>query len=122
MIRVTALKLALLAAAVPHPHKHHDRPWRGPVGASEYGPADSGGPLACGGGRLNYGTLGVAARTLPCGTRLRMRLNGRTLRVRVIDYGPAKWTGRTFDLTYATARYFGVRYPWKGAVRWRLAR
>ena len=53
--------------------------------------------LACG-GRLGAGTIGVAHKTLPCGTRLTLRHRGRTVRVRVIDRGPFVG-GREFDLS-----------------------
>lgn len=76
--------------------------------ASWYGPADSGGPLACGGGDLTSRTLGVAHKTLPCGTRVRVCLNrsGPCLTVRVVDRGPYI-AGREYDLTEATARAIG---------------
>jgi hypothetical protein len=58
------------------------------------------GRTACG-KELGAWTLGVASRTLPCGTRVTFRYRGRTLRVPVIDRGPYVW-GRDYDLTYAT--------------------
>jgi rare lipoprotein A len=73
--------------------------------ASWYGPGLYGGHLGCG-GRLHPGTLGVAHKTLPCGTRVSLRHGGRTIRVRVIDRGPYVG-GREFDLTAATARRIG---------------
>jgi rare lipoprotein A len=72
------------------------------AGASWYGP---GGPLACG-GTLTDGTLGVAHKTLPCGTMVRLHLGNRTVRVPVIDRGPYV-AGRDFDLTPATKRALG---------------
>jgi rare lipoprotein A len=73
--------------------------------ASWYGPGLYGGHLACG-GRLGPGTLGVAHRTLPCGTRVTLRHRRRTVRVRVIDRGPFV-AGREFDLTAATKYALG---------------
>ena len=70
--------------------------------ASWYG---GGGSLACG-GWLTSSTLGVANKSLPCGTPLTLRYGGRTLRVRVIDRGPYV-EGREYDLTEATARALG---------------
>ena len=70
--------------------------------ASWYGPGLYGNRLACG-GRLEPGTLGVANKTLPCGSRVSLRHGRRTVRVRVIDRGPYVG-GREFDLTEATAR------------------
>ena len=72
------------------------------AGASWYG---GGGSLACG-GWLTSTTLGVANKTLPCGTRVTLRYEGRTLRVPVIDRGPYV-AGREFDLTEATKRALG---------------
>jgi len=73
--------------------------------ASWYGPGLYGNHLGCG-GHLGYGTIGVANKTLPCGTPLTLRHGGRTLRVRVIDRGPYV-AGREYDLTAATARRLG---------------
>ncbi len=66
---------------------------------------DYGSPLACG-GTLGYNELGVAHKTLPCGTKLTLRYRGRSVRVRVIDRGPFVG-GREFDLTGATKRALG---------------
>jgi rare lipoprotein A len=65
--------------------------------ASWYG---GGGELACG-GELTSSTMGVANKTLPCGTLVTLRYEGRTVRVPVIDRGPFV-PGREFDLTEAT--------------------
>jgi rare lipoprotein A len=72
------------------------------AGASWYG---GGGSLACG-GWLTSSTMGVANKTLPCGTRVTLRYDGRTVRVSVIDRGPYV-EGREFDLTEATKRALG---------------
>ncbi len=73
--------------------------------ASYYGPGLYGGALACG-GRLSPGTIGVAHKTLPCGTRLTFKHGGRTVQARVIDRGPYV-AGREFDLTAATKGRLG---------------
>lgn len=75
-----------------------------PALASWYGPGLYGNPLGCG-GRLYAGTLGVAHKSLPCGTRVRV-CKARCLTVRVIDRGPYVG-GREFDLTAATAQAIG---------------
>jgi peptidoglycan lytic transglycosylase len=72
------------------------------AGASWYG---GGGGLACG-GWLTSSTLGVANKTLPCGTVVTLRYGGRSVRVPVIDRGPYV-AGREFDLTEATKRELG---------------
>jgi len=64
-----------------------------------------GGALACG-GTLGYDTLGVANKTLPCGTKVTLRYHGREVTVPVIDRGPYVG-GREWDLTGATARRLG---------------
>ncbi len=70
--------------------------------ASWYG---GGGSLACG-GSLTSATLGVANKTLPCGTLVTLRYGGRTVRVPVVDRGPYV-AGREFDLTEATKQALG---------------
>jgi hypothetical protein len=73
--------------------------------ASWYGPGLYGGRLACG-GRLSPGTLGVAHKALPCGTKVTLRHRGRSVRVEVVDRGP--YVGaREFDLTSATRSRLG---------------
>jgi rare lipoprotein A (peptidoglycan hydrolase) len=76
-----------------------------PAAASYYGPGLYGGALACG-GTLQPDTLGVANRTLPCGSRVKLRYRGRTISVPVIDRGPYA-AGRDFDLTEATKARLG---------------
>jgi hypothetical protein len=68
--------------------------------ASWYGPGLYGQHLACG-GILTPATLGVASKTLPCGTRITLRYRGRKVRVPVVDRGPYI-AGRELDLTAAT--------------------
>jgi len=75
--------------------------------ASWYGPGLYGNRLGCG-GTLTAGRIGVAHKTLPCGSRLTLRHRGRSLRVRVIDRGPYAG-GREYDLTEATARKLRFR-------------
>jgi rare lipoprotein A len=72
------------------------------AGASWYG---GGGSLACG-GSLTSSTLGVANKTLPCGTLVTLRYGGRSVRVPVVDRGPYV-AGREFDLTEATKQALG---------------
>ncbi|MBJ7353742.1 MAG: hypothetical protein JHC98_02870 [Thermoleophilaceae bacterium] len=67
--------------------------------ASYYGPGLYGGGLACG-GTLSPGTVGVAHKTLPCGTRVTFKVGNRVMTARVIDRGPYIG-GRDWDLTTA---------------------
>jgi rare lipoprotein A (peptidoglycan hydrolase) len=80
--------------------------------ASWYGPGLFGNKLGCG-GRLSTGSLGVANKSLPCGTKVTIRHHGRVVRVPVIDRGPYVG-GREYDLTAATARK--LRFCGLGAI------
>lgn len=68
--------------------------------ASWYGPGLYGNRTACG-GRLSPRTLGVANKTLPCGTRVALYYHGHTVTAPVIDRGPYV-AGREYDLTKVT--------------------
>jgi rare lipoprotein A len=80
--------------------------------ASYYGPGLYGNGVACG-GTLMPGTLGVANKTLPCGTMVRLRYHGRSVTVPVIDRGPYV-AGRDYDLTEATKER--LHFPGLGIV------
>jgi rare lipoprotein A len=82
------------------------------AGASYYGPGLYGNGVACG-GTLEPGTLGVANKTLPCGTKVKLRYHGRQITVPVIDRGPYV-AGREYDLTEATKDVLG--FPGVGYV------
>jgi rare lipoprotein A len=69
--------------------------------ATLFGPGLFGRRTACG-PLLSAQTLGLAHRTLPCGTRVELYYGGRRLVVPVIDRGPFV-AGVTWDLTSATA-------------------
>ena len=80
--------------------------------ASYYGPGLYGNGVACG-GTLTPGTIGVAHKTLPCGTKVKLRYRGRTLTAPVIDRGPYV-PGRDYDLTEAVKERLG--FPGIGTV------
>jgi rare lipoprotein A (peptidoglycan hydrolase) len=61
--------------------------------------------MACG-GSLTSSTMGVANKTLPCGTLVTLRYDGHSVRVPVVDRGPYV-AGREFDLTEATKQALG---------------
>jgi rare lipoprotein A (peptidoglycan hydrolase) len=69
------------------------------AGASWY---NDGGSTACG----FHAHYGVANRTLPCGTRVALRYNGRSVTATVDDRGPYVG-GRDWDLNQATASALG---------------
>ena len=73
--------------------------------ASWYGPGLYGNHLGCG-GTLSPGTLGVAHKYLPCGTKVTFRYRGRSATVPVVDRGPFV-AGREWDLTAATKQKLG---------------
>jgi rare lipoprotein A (peptidoglycan hydrolase) len=74
--------------------------------ASWYGPGFFGNDTACG-EPLERGTIGVAHKTLPCGTRVVFYANGHWLSAEVIDRGPYA-RGVNWDLTQAAARALGL--------------
>ena len=82
------------------------------AGASYYGPGLYGNGVACG-GTLMPGTMGVANKTLPCGTKVKLRYHGRSVTVPVIDRGPYV-AGRDYDLTEAVRDRLG--FPGVGTV------
>ena len=74
--------------------------------ASWYGPGLYGNRTACGEKLTRY-IVGVADRTLPCGTAVTLRYNGQTLTLPVIDRGPFS-NSATLDLTDAAAQELGI--------------
>jgi rare lipoprotein A len=87
-----------------------------PAVATWYGPGFYGNQTACG-IELTEETIGVAHRTLPCGTNVAIRYGATTIVVPVIDRGPfsgeAKW-----DLTAAAAQMLGFTATDRiGAIR-----
>ena len=74
--------------------------------ATWYGPGLYGNRTACG-HTLRRSTLGVAHRTLPCGTPVTFYHRGRFVTVSVIDRGPFR-RGVEWDLTSAAAKALGM--------------
>ena len=72
--------------------------WKLDPEISWYGPDFYGNRTACGVVVLERHVIGVAHRSLPCGTRVTFRHEGKTVVTRVIDRGPYV-AGRIFDLT-----------------------
>jgi rare lipoprotein A len=75
--------------------------------ATLYGPGFWGHRTACG-ERLTHAMLGVASRTLKCGTQVAVFYRGREITVPVIDRGPFA-NGARWDLTMATAKALGIK-------------
>jgi rare lipoprotein A len=88
------------------------------AGASWYGgPTLWGATTACG-QKLRPRTLGVANKTLPCGTAVKFRYHGHVLVTRVIDRGPYV-RGRSWDFTAAASEALG--FEGVGRVRYAIA-
>jgi hypothetical protein len=75
--------------------------------ATWYGPGFYGNRTACG-ERLTKSIVGLADRTLPCGTPVSLTYNGITLTIPVIDRGPYA-NDATIDLTHAAAQELGIK-------------
>jgi hypothetical protein len=75
--------------------------WKLDPNISWYGPGFYGNGGACGmiPGGLTPDTIGVAHKTLPCGTKVTFKWEGRIVVARVIDRGPYV-AGRQFDMTH----------------------
>jgi rare lipoprotein A len=80
--------------------------------ASYYGPGFWGGSTACG-QTLEPDTIGVAHKTLPCGTKVRFYYHGHKVTAPVIDRGPYSGN-REWDLTEATKDR--LHFPSTGTV------
>jgi len=76
-----------------------------PAVASWYGPGFYGSRTACG-QTFHAGLMGVAHKSLPCGTRVTLRHGGRIVHARVVDRGPFI-AGREFDLGVAVKQALG---------------
>ena len=92
--------------------------WHFDGNVSWYGPGFYGKRTACG---LAYTQtiVGVAHRTLPCGTKVSFRNpdNGRIVTTTVIDRGPYV-AGRTWDLSAGLCAKLGHCYT--GTIFWKL--
>jgi hypothetical protein len=92
-------------------------PWRYDREISWYGGEFFGRRTAC--GQAYTRTLvGVAHRTLPCGTRITFRHNGRVVTAPVVDRGPYV-DDRQFDLSYGACR--ALSHCFTGPIEWKYA-
>jgi rare lipoprotein A len=87
------------------------------AGATWYGPGLYGNQTACG-QTLMPVTVGVAHRTLPCGTTVKFAYRGRYLVTQVIDRGPFT-VGNAFDLTNGAR--LALDFDGAGRVRYAVA-
>lgn len=87
------------------------------AGASWYGPGLYGNQTACG-VVLRPTTIGVAHRSLPCGTTVKFVYHGHLLITQVIDRGPYV-KGRSWDLTSAASE--ALEFEGAGMLRYAVA-
>lgn len=92
--------------------------WRRDPEVSWYGPGLIGNGTACG-QTLTRSLVGVAHRSLPCGTLITFRSNGHTVTAPVVDRGPYV-SGRIFDLTYGLCKKLDHCYT--GPIEWRFGK
>jgi rare lipoprotein A (peptidoglycan hydrolase) len=76
--------------------------------ATWFGPGFYGRATACG-QRMSSTLVGVASRTLPCGTLVQIGYRGRRLTVPVLDRGPYGHNGAVWDLTTGAARALKIK-------------
>jgi peptidoglycan hydrolase-like protein with peptidoglycan-binding domain len=88
------------------------------AGATWYGPGFYGRRTACG-QVLRTGTIGVAHKTLPCGTLVTFYYHGESAIAPVIDRGPYT-AGNAWDLTNGLRRVLG--FGGSDQIRWAVAR
>ena len=102
----------------PTPGRVARYPWHRDPNVSWYGPGFYGKRTACG-IAMTTSLVGVAHRTLPCGTLVAFRDpgTGRTVVAPVVDRGPYV-SGRTWDLTGALCTKLGHCYT--GPIAWRI--
>ncbi|MGP1674950.1 MAG: septal ring lytic transglycosylase RlpA family protein [Candidatus Limnocylindrales bacterium] len=93
--------------------------WRRDRNVSWYGPGFYGKRTACG-LAMTEGLVGVAHKSLPCGTNITFRnpANGRTVTAPVVDRGPFV-AGRQWDLTGGLCKKLDHCYT--GPLSWRYA-
>jgi rare lipoprotein A (peptidoglycan hydrolase) len=94
-------------APVPAPRAKRARKVHATAIATWFGPGFYGQKTACG-QTLTPAVIGVAHRTLPCGTLVKVSYDGRTLTVPVIDRGPYSHIGAEWDLTAGAAQALGI--------------
>ena len=106
------------AVDVPSPEAVATNTWNLDRHLSWYGPGFYGHGTACG-YTLTENLMGVAHRTLPCGTMVTFRnpRNGRVITVPVVDRGPYV-AGRIWDLTGGACS--ALDHCWTGPIEWHL--
>jgi rare lipoprotein A (peptidoglycan hydrolase) len=104
------------ATAAPAPRAKRARKVHATAIATWFGPGFYGQKTACG-QTLTPAVIGVAHRTLPCGTLVKVVYNGRALTVPVLDRGPYSHIGADWDLTAGAAQALGITETVRIATR-----
>jgi len=102
MIRFVVVALLCVASSHVSAEQGH---------ASHYGHGDGfHGRKTASGERFNAFAMTAAHRTRPMGSYVRVTnlANGRSVRVRINDRGPARRTGKIIDLSYGASRVIGM--------------
>jgi rare lipoprotein A (peptidoglycan hydrolase) len=92
--------------------------WHFDGNISWYGPSFYGNRTACG-YAMTRTLIGVAHRTLPCGTRVTFKnpANGRVVSARVVDRGPYV-SGRQWDMTAGLC--LALDHCYTGSIYWKM--
>jgi rare lipoprotein A (peptidoglycan hydrolase) len=88
-------------------------------GATWYGPGLYGRHTACG-ETLRPNTIGVAHRSLPCGTAVKFIYHGHSIVTQVIDRGPYS-KGNSWDLTSRAAEVLGFSTAGRVQIHYAVA-
>jgi len=116
MKKLSTIALVVLLAGCASPHMAVEGlAGTKTVSASFYGRGEKLARHTANGEVFRPRALTAAHRTLPFGTRVKVIYNDRSAVVRINDRGPAKWTGRSIDLSYGAARVLG--FPGTGNVK-----
>jgi hypothetical protein len=116
-----AAPIAIVAVPKPTPRtatlQFSGRGWHHDPEVSWYGPGFYGKRTACG-DALSTTLIGVAHRTLPCGTKIVFRnpKNGRVVVAKVVDRGPYE-SGRQWDMTGGLC--VALDHCYTGPMDWR---
>lgn len=117
--RPTDVPLSTLPAVPPPQNGQGDFSWQTSE-ASWYGPCCWGNHTACHppvGERYTEASMGVAHKSLPCGTRVVFRHAGVEVETKVFDRGPFV-EGREWDLSQALCQ--ALSHCFTGKLEWRL--
>ena len=111
---LTAAGALASAGGASAPARPHEQPQPRPLTrsiptgiATWFGPGFFGNKTACG-QTLTPRVVGVANRTLPCGTLVKVGYHGHTLTIPVLDRGPYSHIGADWDLTAGAAKALGI--------------